>query len=36
MFWLTFVLAVVASLLAGVLPAMRASRVAAGLQLKTL
>jgi len=32
----TFVLAVVASLLAGVLPALRASRVPIGLQIKTL
>ncbi|MEO8777116.1 MAG: ABC transporter permease [Rhodanobacter sp.] len=36
MFVLTFVLAVVVSLLAGALPALRASRVAPGLQLKTL
>jgi putative ABC transport system permease protein len=36
MFGLTFVLAVVASLLAGLLPALRASRVAPALQLKTL
>ena len=36
MFALTFVLAVAASLLAGVLPALRASRVAPGLQLKVL
>ncbi|WEN16232.1 ABC transporter permease [Rhodanobacter sp. AS-Z3] len=36
MFGLTFVLAIAASLLAGVLPALRASRVAPGLQLKTL
>jgi putative ABC transport system permease protein len=36
MFVLTFALAVAASLLAGVLPALRASRVTPGLQLKTL
>jgi len=36
MFALTFVLAIVTSLLAGFLPALRASRVAPGLQLKTL
>ncbi len=36
MFMATFLLALVASLLAGVLPALRASRVAPGLQLKTL
>ena len=36
MFALTFVLALVTSLLAGFLPALRASRVAPGLQLKTL
>jgi putative ABC transport system permease protein len=36
MFPLTFALAITASLLAGVLPALRASRVAPGLQLKTL
>ncbi|WP_266172222.1 ABC transporter permease [Dyella subtropica] len=36
MFAVTFVLAVGASLLAGLLPALRASRVAPGLQLKTL
>jgi putative ABC transport system permease protein len=36
MFALTFALAVAASLLAGVLPALRASRVAPALQLKTL
>ncbi|WP_426700700.1 ABC transporter permease [Rhodanobacter sp. Col0626] len=36
MFLVTFVLALVASLLAGVLPALRASRVAPALQLKTL
>ncbi len=36
MFLTTFVLAVVVSLLAGALPALRASRVAPGLQLKTL
>jgi putative ABC transport system permease protein len=36
MFLTTFALAVAASLLAGVLPAFRASRVAPGLQLKTL
>ncbi|WP_426689064.1 ABC transporter permease [Rhodanobacter ginsengiterrae] len=36
MFLLTFVLAVSASLLAGVLPALRASRLQLGLQLKTL
>jgi putative ABC transport system permease protein len=36
MFGLTFVLAVVASLLAGLLPALRASRVAPALQLKAL
>ena len=36
MFALTFALAVTASLLAGVLPALRASRVAPALQLKTL
>ena len=34
MFLLTFALAIAASLLAGVLPALRASRVAPGLQLK--
>ncbi|UGB37459.1 ABC transporter permease [Frateuria soli] len=36
MFLATFVLAVLASLLAGFVPALRASRVAPGLQLKTL
>ncbi len=36
MFVITFVLAIVASLLAGVLPALRASRVAPAWQLKTL
>lgn len=36
MFVLTFVLAIAASLLAGVLPALRASRVMPALQLKTL
>ncbi len=36
MFLLTFVLAITASLLAGVLPALRASRLMPGLQLKTL
>ncbi|MEO7068619.1 MAG: ABC transporter permease [Rhodanobacter sp.] len=36
MFGVTFALAVAASLLAGVLPALRASRVAPALQLKTL
>lgn len=36
MFLTTFALAITASLLAGVLPALRASRVAPGLQLKTL
>ncbi|MFC5740165.1 ABC transporter permease [Dyella tabacisoli] len=36
MFLITFVLAIAVSLLAGVLPALRASRVAPGLQLKTL
>jgi putative ABC transport system permease protein len=36
MFVATFVTAIAASLLAGVLPAFRASRVAPGLQLKTL
>jgi len=36
MLLLTFALAVLASLLAGFLPALRASRVAPGLQLKTL
>jgi putative ABC transport system permease protein len=36
MFLLTFALAIAASLLAGVLPALRASRVAPGLQLKAL
>jgi putative ABC transport system permease protein len=36
MFGLTFALAIAASLLAGVLPALRASRVAPALQLKTL
>ncbi|MGY3040091.1 putative ABC transport system permease protein [Rhodanobacter sp. TND4EL1] len=36
MFAVTFVLAIAASLLAGLLPAFRASRVAPGLQLKTL
>ncbi|HEV2679901.1 MAG TPA: FtsX-like permease family protein, partial [Rhodanobacter sp.] len=36
MFLVTFMLAVIASLLAGLLPALRASRVAPGLQLKTL
>ncbi len=35
MFLVTFALAIVASLLAGVLPALRASRLAPGLQLKT-
>ena len=36
MFLLTFVFAIATSLIAGVLPAARASRVAPGLQLKTL
>lgn len=36
MFFVTFVLAVAVSLLAGALPALRASRVAPALQLKTL
>lgn len=36
MFFITFVLAVLVSLLAGALPALRASRVAPALQLKTL
>jgi len=36
MFLLTFVLAIAASLLAGVLPALRASRLTPSLQLKTL
>ena len=36
MFGLTFALAIAASLLAGVLPALRASRIAPALQLKTL
>jgi putative ABC transport system permease protein len=36
MFLLTFVLAVAAALLAGVFPALRASRVPPALQLKTL
>lgn len=36
MFLVTFALALLTSLLAGLLPAMRASRVAPGLQLKTL
>src|SRR5690349_1237650 len=36
MFLATFVLAVLASLLAGLVPALRASRVTPGLQLKTL
>jgi putative ABC transport system permease protein len=36
MFLLTFALAIAASLLAGMVPAWRASRVALGLQLKTL
>jgi putative ABC transport system permease protein len=36
MFGLTFALAVAASLLAGLLPALRASRIAPALQLKTL
>lgn len=36
MFLVTFALAITASLLAGVLPALRASRLAPGLQLKTL
>jgi len=36
MFLATFVMAIVASLLAGAVPAWRASRVALGLQLKTL
>ena len=36
MFAVTFVLAVAVSLLAGVLPALRASQVAPGLQIKTL
>ena len=36
MFLITFALAVAASLLAGVLPALRASRMAPSLQLKTL
>lgn len=36
MFFVTFVMAIAASLLAGLLPALRASRVSPGLQLKTL
>jgi putative ABC transport system permease protein len=36
MFAITFVLAVVVSLVAGALPALRASRIAPALQLKTL
>jgi putative ABC transport system permease protein len=36
MFLITFVLAIATSLLAGFLPALRASRIAPGLQLKTL
>jgi putative ABC transport system permease protein len=36
MLGLTFALAVAASLLAGLLPALRASRIAPALQLKTL
>ena len=36
MFLVTFVLAIATSLVAGLLPALRASRVAPGLQLKTL
>jgi putative ABC transport system permease protein len=36
MFFVTFVLAVAVSLLAGALPALRASRIAPALQLKTL
>ena len=36
MFALTFALSIAVSLLAGALPALRASRVAPGLQLKTL
>src|SRR3546814_19184342 len=36
MFLATFALAVAVSLLAGMLPALRASRVAPGLQIKTL
>jgi putative ABC transport system permease protein len=36
MFLLTFALAIVASLIAGAFPALRASRVAPALQLKTL
>jgi putative ABC transport system permease protein len=36
MFAVTFVLAVAVSLLAGALPALRASRIAPALQLKTL
>jgi len=36
MFVATFVTAIAASLLAGVLPAFRASRVAPGLQLKSV
>jgi len=36
MFFITFVLAVAVSLLAGALPALRASRIAPALQLKTL
>jgi len=36
MFLITFALAIAASLLAGLLPALRASRLAPGLQLKTM
>jgi len=36
MFFTTFVLAIMVSLLAGALPALRASRIAPALQLKTL
>jgi putative ABC transport system permease protein len=36
MFALTFAVAIAASLLAGVLPALRASRITPALQLKTL
>jgi putative ABC transport system permease protein len=36
MFFATFVLAVAVSLIAGALPALRASRIAPALQLKTL
>lgn len=36
MFFFTFVLAIAVSLIAGALPALRASRIAAALQLKTL